>query len=68
MEMGAAACLINTAIATAVNPVTMARAFGRAVAAGREACLAGPGRVLERGAAASSPPAGALTEFLREGA
>jgi thiazole synthase len=67
MEMGAAACLINTAIATAANPVAMARAFGRAVAAGREACLAGPGRVLERGASASSPAEGALTEFLREG-
>ncbi|MDR2075968.1 MAG: thiazole synthase [Desulfovibrio sp.] len=65
MEMGAAACLVNTAIATAVDPVAMARAFGRAVAAGREACLAGPGRVLERGAAPSSPGEGALTGFLQ---
>jgi thiazole synthase len=67
MEMGAAACLVNTAIATAVDPVSMARAFGRAVAAGRDAHLAGPGRVLERGACASSPGEGALTGFLREG-
>ena len=35
MEMGAAACLVNTAIATAADPVVMARAFGRAVSAGR---------------------------------
>ena len=64
MEMGAAACLVNTAIATADDPVLMARAFGEAVAAGRSACLAGFGRVLEKGAAASSPDNGHLTGFL----
>src|SRR5699024_9127313 len=41
MEMGAAACLLNTAIASANNPVLMASAFGKAVIAGREAYLAG---------------------------
>ena len=60
MEMGAAACLVNTAIATAGDPVRMARAFADAVRAGRDAFLAGKGRVLEAGAAASSP----LTGFL----
>jgi len=64
MEMGAAACLVNTAIATADDPVLMAAAFGQAVAAGRTAFLAGPGRVLEKGAAASSPDDGRLTGFL----
>lgn len=61
MEMGAAACLVNTAIATASDPVLMGRAFGRAVAAGREAFLAGPGAVSAL-ARASSP----LTGFLGE--
>lgn len=63
MEMGAAACLVNTAIASARDPVRMARAFGEAVAAGRAAWLAGPGSVKQRGAGAeaSSP----LTGFLR---
>ncbi|MUM76875.1 thiazole synthase [Pseudodesulfovibrio sp. F-1] len=59
MEMGAAACLVNTAIATAGDPVVMARAFGRAVRAGREAYLAGPG--VSRGLASASSP---LTGFL----
>lgn len=35
MEMGASACLVNTAIAVAGNPVTMAEAFKQAVEAGR---------------------------------
>ncbi|MDR2161224.1 MAG: thiazole synthase [Desulfovibrio sp.] len=64
MEMGAAACLVNTAIATARQPVAMARAFGLAVAAGRLAFLAGPGRVLRDGARASSPEEDSLTGFL----
>lgn len=55
MEMGAAACLVNTAIATATYPVTMGQAFGEAIRAGRAAYLAGLGRVLPRGAEASSP-------------
>ncbi|MDO4768657.1 MAG: thiazole synthase, partial [Pseudomonadota bacterium] len=53
MEMGAAACLVNTAIATAADPVVMARAFGRAVSAGREACLAGLGSVAAHARASS---------------
>lgn len=63
MEMGAAACLVNTAISSAKDPVAMARAFGQAVKAGREAFLAGPGAIRPRGAGAvaSSP----LTGFLR---
>lgn len=62
MEMGAAAVMANTAIATAGNLTAMAGAFGKAVEAGRAAYLAGTGRVLEQGAAASSP----LTGFLQE--
>ena len=61
MEMGAAAVMANTAIATAGNIPAMARAFGQAVAAGRLAYLAGLGRVLPSGASASSP----LTGFLQ---
>jgi thiazole synthase len=41
MEMGAAAILLNTAIATSNDPVRMATAFKFAVKAGREAYLAG---------------------------
>ena len=53
--------LINTAIATAVNPVDMTRAFSHAVKAGRLAYLAGMSPELDR-ARASSP----LTGFLRD--
>ena len=59
MEMGADACLVNTAISSAGDPVIMAKAFGTAVEAGRQAYLAGPGAVMDR-AEASSP----LTGFL----
>ncbi|MDO7788095.1 thiazole synthase [Desulforamulus aquiferis] len=59
MEMGAAAVLVNTAVATAREPIIMARAFGLAVEAGRAAFLAGPGATSEY-ASASSP----LTGFL----
>lgn len=59
MEMGAAAVMANTGIATARDVALMARAFGEAVRAGRAAYLAGLGRVLEHGEA-SSP----LTGFL----
>ena len=62
MEMGASAVLVNTPVATAGNPLQMAEAFRLAVQAGRAACLAGPGRVLDGQASASSP----LTGFLRE--
>jgi thiazole synthase len=41
MELGAAAVLVNTAIAKAKDPVAMARAFKLAVEAGREARAAG---------------------------
>lgn len=61
MEMGADACLINTAIAIADNPVEMARAFALAVEAGRTAYLAGLGQTSSF-AVASSP----LTAFLDE--
>lgn len=61
MEMGAAAVLVNTAIATAGDPVAMARAFSMAVEAGRAAYMAGPGETAEY-ARASSP----LTGFLRD--
>lgn len=62
MEMGAAAIMANTAIATAGNIPAMAGAFKDAIQAGRAAYLSGPGRVLERGASASDPLAG----FLRD--
>jgi len=52
---------VNTAVASASDPVAMGRAFGQAVAAGRAAFLAGPGAVQES-AKASSP----LTGFLHE--
>ncbi len=60
MEIGADAVLVNTAIATAGDPVEMATAFKLAVEAGRRAFKAGP-RAPARNAEASSP----LTGFLR---
>ena len=62
MEMGAAAIMANTALATAGDLPLMAQAFRQAIEAGRKAYLAGLGRVLSRGAAASDP----LTGFLRD--
>lgn len=62
MEMGAAAVLVNTAIATAVDPVAMAEAFALAVRAGRQGYLAG--LAPQREAAEASSP---LTGFLRLG-
>lgn len=59
MEMGADCCLVNTAIAVAADPVTMADAFRQAVIAGRQAYLAGLGAESDS-AQASSP----LTAFL----
>ncbi len=61
MEMGAAAVMANTAIATAGDIPAMASAFRQAIEAGRAAYLAGPGRVQQE-AAASSP----LTGFLQD--
>ncbi|MCK4917686.1 MAG: thiazole synthase [Candidatus Omnitrophica bacterium] len=60
MELGCGAVLVNTAIATADNPVGMAEAFSKAVEAGRIAYLSGLAISLDR-ARASSP----LTGFLR---
>ncbi|SDP59358.1 thiazole synthase [Selenomonas ruminantium] len=62
MEMGAAAIMANTALATAGNLPLMAAAFKEAIAAGRKAYLSGLGRVLVRGAEASDP----LTGFLHD--
>lgn len=62
MELGAAAIMANTAIATAGDITRMARSFKMAINAGREAYLAGLGRVLSKGASASSP----LTGFLND--
>lgn len=62
MEMGAAAIMANTALATAGDLPLMASAFRQAIEAGRKAYLSGLGRVLLRGAAASDP----LTGFLRD--
>jgi thiazole synthase len=42
LELGFDAVLINTAVSQAVDPVRMAAAFAKAVAAGREGFLAGP--------------------------
>lgn len=62
MELGAAAIMANTAIATAGNIPEMASAFAKVVEAGRSAYLAGLGRVLEKGGDASS----LLTGFLAD--
>jgi thiazole synthase len=62
MEIGVAAVMANTAIATANDAAMMAKAFKLAVESGRKAWLAGLGRVLEYEAEASSP----LTGFLND--
>lgn len=62
MELGAAAVMANTAIATADDCASMAKAFRLAIEAGRTAYLAKLGRVLDKGAEASSP----LTGFLQD--
>jgi thiazole synthase len=62
MEMGVAAVMANTAIATAGDISAMAGAFKSAIEAGRAAYLSGLGRVLDKGASASSP----LTGFLED--
>ncbi len=62
MEMGAAAIMANTALATAGDLPLMAGAFKQAIEAGRKAYLSGLGRVLVRGGSASDP----LTGFLRD--
>lgn len=61
MEMGASACLVNTAIAVAGNPVEMGIAFKEAVIAGRRAFEAGLGASSDGMIAEASSP---LTSFL----
>lgn len=62
MEMGVDAVMANTAIATAQDVALMASAFKAAIESGRNAYLAGLGRVLDYRAEASSP----LTGFMME--
>lgn len=62
MEMGAAAVMANTAIASSGDVKAMAGAIGLAVQAGRAAYLAGMGQTMARGGSASSP----LTGYLRD--
>lgn len=62
MEMGVDAIMCNTAVATAGNIPLMAKAFRQAIEAGRNAYLAGLGRVLPNMGEASSP----LTGFLED--
>jgi thiazole synthase len=57
LEVGAAAVLVNTAIARAQNPPEMARAFAEAVVAGRRAFKAGRAHIGLK-AVASSPVEG----------
>ncbi|MDR1397622.1 MAG: thiazole synthase [Desulfarculales bacterium] len=59
LELGVAAVMVNTAVATAGDPPAMAKAFALAVRAGRAGYLAGLGRTGK--GEASSP----LTGFLR---
>lgn len=63
MEMGASACLVNTAIAVAGDPVEMATAFKEAVVGGRRAYEAGLGTVAHSFEASASSP---LTAFLND--
>lgn len=61
MEMGASACLVNTAIAVAGDPIAMANAFRQAVACGRMAYLSG---LAETGSALRAEASSPLTAFL----
>jgi thiazole synthase len=61
MELGCQGVLMNTAIATAKNPVMMASAMKKAVEAGREAFLAGRMPKKPYSAAPSSPGEGTFT-------
>lgn len=68
MELGASACLVNTAIAHAKNPVQMAQAIKLGVEAGHAAFLAG--RIPRQSyASASSPTTGmaALSQYPQSG-
>ena len=57
MELGYDACLLNTAVAKAADPVAMARAFAKAIEAGRTAFEAGLMEARDM-AAPSTPVAG----------
>jgi len=61
MELGCDGVLMNTAVASARNPVLMASAMRKAIEAGREACLAGrmPKKIYQ--ATPSSPTEGMIT-------
>jgi thiazole synthase len=61
MELGCDGVLMNTAIATAKNPVLMASAMKKAVEAGREAFLAGRMPKKLYSATPSSPATGLIT-------
>ncbi len=61
MELGADAVLVNTAVAVARDPVSMAEAFRKGVEAGRQAYLAGRSPVV-----AEARPSSPLTGFLRD--
>ena len=54
MELGASACLINTAVAQAQNPAVMAEAMRLGIEAGRKAFLAG--RIPRKAYASASSP------------
>ena len=58
MEMGADAVLVNSAIAMAGDPVSMAEAMNKAVQAGRQAFLSG--RIPKRKDASPSSPSKGL--------
>lgn len=61
MELGADAVLVNTAIATAGDPIIMAKAFKKATQAGREAFLSGPAAQTK-----TANPSSPLTGFLQD--
>ncbi len=61
-ELGYAAVMANTAVATARDIHAIARTFRVAIEAGRLTYLSGPGRIMEGGTEVSS----LLTEFLKE--
>ena len=54
MELGASACLVNTAVALAQDPVVMAEAMRMGIDAGRQAYLAG--RIPKKAYASASSP------------
>lgn len=63
MEIGADACLVNTAIAQAQDPGLMAEAFKQGVEAGRKAYLAG--RIPRKATAAASSPQAGVPQAVR---